>query len=326
MATSPAHGRNSEVQPDLGRVPAETAAAAPRRRHGHTMRRRRQILGVAVVAPAFIVICVFFFVPLVLMLWMSLNNWPLLGAHKFIGLDNYTRAFQDQDWRDACMFTLKYTALTTPVLFIAGLGLALLVRRATKAARFFQSIFFLPVIIGLAAGSYLFLYLAQPGLGPLTDLARQAHLSSGGSNWFSTATSALLIVTAMVTWKVAGMQMLLLLSGLQSIPVELEEAAHIDGASRWQSFRHVVLPLLRPTLALVLVFSVAGSLLAFDQFYIMTAGGPANGTITAVYQIYRTSFINFDLGYGASLSTLLMIVLAAVSALQMLLLRNSDHN
>lgn len=138
---------------------------------------------------------------------------------------------------------------------------------------------------------------------------------------------ALVWVVQLANWGegYARMQMLLLLSGLQSIPVEVEEAARIDGATRVQTFRHVILPLLRPTLALVLVFSVAGSLLAFDQFYIMTGGGPSNQTITAVYEIYRTSFIKFQLGYGSALSVLLMIVLAAVSAVQMLLLRSSDH-
>ena len=119
--------------------------------------------------------------------------------------------------------------------------------------------------------------------------------------------------------------MLLLLAGLQSIPTELEEAARIDGARRGQVFRYITLPLLRPTLALVLVFSVAGSLLAFDQFYIMTNGGPSNSTITAVYQIYRVSFVQFRLGYGAALSVLLMVVLACVSAVQLMLLRNTDH-
>lgn len=277
------------------------------------------------VAPALTVIIVFFFAPLVLMLWMSMHDWPLLGEHKFIGLDNYARAFEDREWLDAVWFTIKYTALITPVLFFAGLALALLVRGGGRAARTFQSVYFLPVIIGFAAGAYLWLFLAQPGLGPLTDLAHKAGLTGAESNWFSSVTSALVIVTGMVTWKVAGMQMLLLLSGIQSIPGELEEAARIDGASKLQVLRYVVLPLLRPTLALVLVFSVAGSLLAFDQFYIMTAGGPSNGTITAVYQIYRTSFINFELGYGAALSTLLMLVLAVVSAVQMLLLRHTDH-
>ncbi|MGI3786770.1 MAG: carbohydrate ABC transporter permease [Janthinobacterium lividum] len=133
------------------------------------------------------------------------------------------------------------------------------------------------------------------------------------------------MVSGMVTWKVVGLQMLLLLAGLQSIPDDVLEAARIDGAGRWKGFWHITVPLLRPTLALVLVFSVAGSLLAFDQFFIMTNGGPANSTITAVYAIHRTSFISFKLGYGAALSVFLMVILAIVSAVQMLLLRNTDN-
>jgi multiple sugar transport system permease protein len=291
-----------------------------------SLRRRRQLMGVALVSPALAVVTVFFLVPLVTTFWMSLNDWPLLGEHRFVGLANYRRAIHDVAWLHAIRFTLEYTVLITPILLLTGLGLAFLVNRRGRAARAFQSVFFLPVVIGFAAAAYLFLYLAQPGLGPLSDLASRLGVGSRETNWFATATSGLLVVTAMVVWKVTGMQMLLLLSGLQSIPGELTEAARIDGAGRWKAFIHVTLPLLRPTLALVLVFSVAGSLLAFDQFYIMTAGGPSNGTITAVYQIYRASFINFELGYGAALSAMLMVALAAVSAVQMLLLRNTDHS
>ena len=313
------------ISPPVPRSRPIAGPAEPRRPWLST-RRRRQLTGVAMVSPALVVVTVFFLVPLVMTFWMSLHDWPLLGEHSFTGLANYRRAFHDTDWLHAIRFTLTYTALITPILLFAGLAVAFLVHRGGRAARVFQSIFFLPVVIGFAAGAFLWLYLAQPGLGPLSDLAARSGFGSRETNWFATATSGLLVVTAMVVWKVTGMQMLLLLSGMQAIPGELTEAARIDGASRWKAFLHITLPLLRPTLALVLVFSVAGSLLAFDQFYIMTAGGPSNGTITAVYQIYRTSFINFDLGYGAALSAILMVALAAVSAVQMLLLRNSDHS
>jgi multiple sugar transport system permease protein len=181
------------------------------------------------------------------------------------------------------------------------------------------------VVIGFASGAFLWLFMFQPEVGPVMTLADQLGLADRTTNWFAGPTSALLVVAGMVTWKIVGLQMLLLLSGLQSIPGELEEAATIDGASRWQRTRYVILPLLRPTLALVLVFSVASQVLAFDQFYIMTGGGPSNSTITAVYEIYRTSFISFDLGYGAALSAMLMLVLVAISAVQLLLLRSADH-
>ncbi|MEU5342831.1 sugar ABC transporter permease [Streptomyces sp. NPDC020766] len=296
--------------------------AAPRR----TLTRagRRRVAGAALTAPALALIAAFFYVPLVTMLWMSLHDWPLLGERRFVGLENYGTALDDAAFRKAVLFTFEYTLITTPVLLLSALGLALLVRRKGRAARFFQAVYFMPVVIGLAAGSFLWLFMFQSDIGPVGDLADRLGVASRNTDWFAGTTSALLVVVAMVTWKIVGLQMLLLLAGLQAIPAEVEEAAQVDGANRWQSFRHITLPLLRPTLALVLVFSVAGSLLAFDQFYIMTGGGPTNSTITAVFEIYRTSFIQFELGLGATFSALLMIVLVAVSALQMYLLRSSD--
>lgn len=315
--------RESAAVSGSGGPMPEPAAVAQRR--GLSLAGKRRLAGVAMTTPALLVIAVFFFVPLALMLWMSLHNWPLLGSTRFIGLDNYREALGDGRFRDSVWFTVKYTLVTTPVLLLLGLGLALLVRQGRRSARFFQAVYFLPVVIGLASASFLWLFLFQSDIGPAGDLADRIGLGSRTTNWFASSTSALLVVIGMVTWKVVGMQMLLLLTGLQSIPVEVEEAARIDGASRWQVFRYVLLPLLRPTLVLVLVFSVAGSLLAFDQFFIMTGGGPSNSTITAVYEIYRTSFIKFQLGYGSAMSALLMIVLAAVSAAQMLLLRSADR-
>jgi multiple sugar transport system permease protein len=304
--------------------PVRGAPTRPARR-GMRVGRRRALVGLAMASPAIVLIVALFLVPLVMTFWISLNSWPLLGRHRFIGLDNYRRALADPGFHAALKFTVLYTVVITPVLFLLGLGLALLVRRRVRAARVFQSLYFMPVCIGLASGSFLWLYIGQARIGPLFDLLRRVGVVQADGNIFASTWGALLMVSGMVTWKVVGLQMLLLLAGLQSIPDDVLEAARIDGAGRWKGFWHITVPLLRPTLALVLVFSVAGSLLAFDQFFIMTNGGPSNSTITAVYAIYRTSFISFKLGYGAALSVFLMVILAVVSAVQMLLLRNTDH-
>jgi multiple sugar transport system permease protein len=283
-------------------------------------------MGLAMAAPAIILLGVFFVWPLIRTIGMSFYEWPLLGTPSFSGVDNYVEAFSDEAFGRAVGFTLLYTVIITPILLVVGLLLVSIVIRGTRAARFFQTIYFLPVVIGLASGSYLFLFMFQPGIGPASTLLGHLGVLDPTKNLFADGTTGLILVITMVTWKVAGLQMLLLLAGIQSIPAEVIEASRIDGASRWQTFTQIILPLLRPTLALVLVFSVAGSLLAFDQFYIMTTGGPANSTITAVFEIYRTSFIKFDLGYGAALSILLMLMLGVVSAVQLLLLRNSDNS
>ncbi len=138
-------------------------------------------------------------------------------------------------------FTLIYTVVTTPVLLAVGLALAGLVRRSTRSARFFQTVFFLPVVIGLASASYLSLYLWQSDIGPLTDILDKLGLLNSSDNLFAHPLSAFLIVLGTVTWKVAGLQMLLLLSGMQSIPAEVNEAALMDGSSRRQLFRYITL-------------------------------------------------------------------------------------
>jgi multiple sugar transport system permease protein len=129
----------------------------------------------------------------------------------------------------------------------------------------------------------------------------------------------------MVVWKIAGFTMIILLTGLQAIPADLAEAAVVDGASWWQRFRHITLPLMRRTIALALIISVTGSILAFDQFYIMTAGGPQNRMISVVYYIFNQSFVSFNLGYGAALSIALLAILVVISVAQLWLLRVGEE-
>jgi multiple sugar transport system permease protein len=135
--------------------------------------------------------------------------------------------------------------------------------------------------------------------------------------WLGSPDKALFSTIAMVVWRFAGFNMLILLTGLQSISTDVYEAARIDGASRWQLFRHITLPLLRPTIALMLVLSITGSLLAFDQFFILTRGGPDGSTVSMVMVIYREAFTKFNLGYAAAISVVLLVVLVVLNVLQL---------
>lgn len=299
---------------------------APRLPHRQSLQRRRSIAGLLMTLPAMLAVLCFFVVPLILMVWMAFNDWGPFGTPRFIGVANFTRAFHDARFWTAGLFTLVYTVIITPILFVLGLGLALLVRRRRPGVGFFRTAFFVPVVIGLAASSYLWVWLVQPGLGPLWDLLRRAGLISANTNLLATTGGAVSVVIVMVVWKSVGLQMILQMAGLQSIPDEIEEAARIDGASRWQIILHIFVPLLRPTFALLLVFGVGGSLLAFDQFYIMTGGGPSQSTTTAVFTIYRSSFVSFQFGYGSAISIILLVVLAGVSAFQMFVLRRSAED
>ena len=288
-----------------------------RRVRRNSRRTRRGLVGLLWSAPALLLVAVFFIAPVALMVVMSLFQWPLLGDPRFIGLDNYQRALTDPGFVQPVTFTVLYTVLIVPALFLVGLGLAHLVRGERRGTGLFRTLFFIPVVIGFASASYLWLWLADSRVGPLPALLRTLGLGEFRTPWASSATGALVVVCLMILWKVAGYTMLLFMMGLQAIPAEVMEAARVDGAGVWRTFGSITLPLLRRTIALVFVLTTAGSLLAFDQFYIMTRGGPANGTITVVYAIYRESFIRFQLGYGAALSVLLALVLIGISAVQL---------
>lgn len=287
--------------------------------------RRRAVAGLLFVLPCALFVAIFFLTPLVMTAWMSLNNWPLLGAHHFIGLSNYQELISDRAFWSALGFTFKYALVVTPLIFLVAFGLALMVQRPVRGVGLFRTAYFLPVVVGLGTASVLWVWLLNGQVGVFNAIAQSFHLTTEPISYLDSPSSALITTALMIVWKTAGLSMLLLLIGLQAIPNDLYEAATIDGASAWQRLIRVTLPLMRRTFALALVLSVTGSLLAFDQFYILTHGGPQSSTVTAVYWIYNTSFSSFRLGYGAALSLVLLLILVLVSVAQLYLLRDDTE-
>jgi len=288
-------------------------------------RRKEAWKGLLFIAPAMILVLVFFVFPVMFTAWMSFHKWPLLGAPTWIGLRNYTRMFSDQRFFEALGFTAYYTILVTVVIFAFAFPMAMLVEQKRRAVPVYRTFFFLPVVVGLASASLLWTWLSNVDSGFFSPLMEMLGLTNGRLNLLATFDLAFWTIVAMVVWKIAGFTMIILLTGLQSIPAELVEASRIDGAKRWQRFRHLTLPLIRKTLALALVFSVTGSILAFDQFYIMTSGGPQNRMISIVYYIVNQSFVSFNLGYGAALSIVVLVILLILSVAQLWLLRDKGE-
>lgn len=289
-------------------------------------RRRRRVVvgqwkGLLYIAPAMVLVGIFFVMPVLLTVWMSLHNWPLMGTPKWIGLGNYTRLLIDARFLSALSFTAHYTLVVTIAIFAVAFPLALFVERQRPFVAAYRTIFFLPVVVGLATASLLWVWLANVDSGLFGPAMRALGLAERAPNLLAQFDTAFATVTVMVVWKIAGFTMIILLTGLQSIPTELTEAALIDGASWWQRFRYITLPLIRRTIALALILSVTGSVLAFDQFYIMTSGGPQNRMISVVYYIFNQSFVSFRLGYGAALSIVLLLILVVLSLIQLRLLR-----
>jgi multiple sugar transport system permease protein len=286
---------------------------------------RHQRAGLLFVLPSVLFVVVFFLVPLGMTLWMSLHDWPLLGKSSFSGLENYASLLSDSTFWQSLSFTTRYTLTVTPLIFVFAFALALLVSRPLRLIGALRTAYFLPVVIGLGASSLLWTWLFNDSVGVFSAILMALRITTEPVDWLGEPARAQMAVVVMVVWKTVGFTMMLLLVGLQAIPNELYEAARIDGAQGWAQTRFITLPLMRRTFALALVISVIGSFLAFDQFYIMTRGGPRNSTITVVYWIYRSSFTYFKLGYGAALSVVLLVILAAISAVQLRLLRDDTQ-
>ncbi len=288
-------------------------------------RSSRHWAGILFILPCMIFVTVFFLLPLVMTAWMSLNNWPLLGKPHFIGFENYVSLTSDATFWSSLWFTTKYTLVVTPAIFLLAFGLALLIQSRRPFVGLIRTAFFLPVVIGLGAASLLWVWLFNDQVGVFSAILMTLGLIKEPVQWLADPNPALASIVAMVVWKVTGFTMLLLLVGMQAIPEELYEAARIDGASWVASLRFITLPLLRRTFALALTISVIGSYLAFDQFFIMTRGGPQNSTITVVYWIYRAAFTYFRLGYAAALSMVLLVILVAINMVQLYLLRDNTR-
>jgi multiple sugar transport system permease protein len=304
---------------------APTGSVRRRSRRDLSQRRRRQLIGVLYVAPTFLFTVVFFIAPLVLVGRMSITRWPLLGGAQGVNFpDNYTAISTNSLFWPAVGFTIEYTVLVTIFLIGLGLALALLIDRGGKWRGFLRTSFLLPSAMGLASASLLFWGLYSPSIGPINPILQAMGLTSSPIEFLGDPLSALLSTTFLVVWKFAGFYMLILLVGLQAIPRDLTEAAAIDGASSWDTFRYVTLPLLRRSLALALILCITGSLLAFDQFYILTKGGPDNSTITVVQLIYREAFQRENLGTAAALSIVVLLVLLVLNGGQFRALRRAE--
>ena len=272
--------------------------------------------------PAVLFMLVFFIFPLLMTVWMSFHDWPLLGVPVFIGIENYVTMLQDGQFWASLWFTTQYTVMVTIPIFVLAFLLALLVNLPLAGIGIFRTAYFVPVVIGLGTSSLLWVWLLNDRVGIINTLLSDLGLIDKPIVWLAQKNTAILAIIVSVVWKTVGFTMILLLSGMQAIPDDIYQAAMVDGASYWNRLTHIMLPLLRRTIALALVLSVIGSYLAFDQFYIMTRGGPQNQTITTVYWIFNNSFTYFKMGYGAALSLVLLVILALLSVAQLRILRD----
>ncbi|MCC6801090.1 MAG: sugar ABC transporter permease [Anaerolineae bacterium] len=281
--------------------------------------RRKALWGMALVAPNVLGLMFFFGIPVLMAFFTSFQKWNALRPPQFIGIDNFTRLVDDPAFRQAFLNTLKLLALIVPAEVILALAVAAMLNQPLRGRGLYRMIYFLPVVTSTVAASIVWSSVFQPRYGVLSALL--APFGLGETRWLVEPGLVLIPIAVVAIWQRLGFDMVLFLAGLQTIPLELYEAARIDGANRWQRFLHVTLPLLSPTTFLVVVLAIISGFQIFDQVYVMTLrivpGGVGGSATTLSYYLYRRAFTFSEYGYASAIALVLFLVILVVTLFQL---------
>ncbi|MCL5045288.1 MAG: sugar ABC transporter permease [Actinobacteria bacterium] len=298
------------------------------------MQRRLALWAWLFLIPAlagFVLIVVY---PFLYALWMSLHDWPVLGTKEFIWFDNYTHMLRDPLFWKSLRITLIWTMGVVPATIATGLVVALLLNNdSIRGKEFFRTVYFIPVMTNMVAASFVWRWLFEPTNGVINYGIHLLGVTSK-PGWLADTDWALIAMMVVAVWKQIGFAMVILLAGLQTVPRFIYEAAELDGTNRWQKFWHITLPLINPTIVFLVVMMVINALRVFTIPYVMSAGGftnqapggPLDSTRVFALHIYDLGFRRFDLGYSAANSFALMLLILAVTLVQMKVLqRNFEY-
>jgi multiple sugar transport system permease protein len=287
--------------------PKPSRSNAVRGGAGPGARRRRA--GLLMVAPALLHAALWIGLPVVAAVFLAFTSYDVLSAPKFVGLDNFRDLLGDAVFRKSILNTVVYTFFTVPFGMALGLLLALGLNAGLRARGVFRTAIFLPQVTATVAIALVWLWIYNPRNGLFTTLLSIFGVESPA--WLASTTWAMPSVILVGIWQGIGMKMLIYLAALQNLPKELYEAASVDGASKVRQFFSLTLPLLKPATFFVLITSMISAFQSFDQIYILTDGGPANSTTMMTYEIYKSAFREFRVGYACAQSLVLFVLLMA---------------
>jgi multiple sugar transport system permease protein len=285
-------------------------------RPGRGILGSEHVAGWLFVLPATALIALFGIVPIGWVVLLSLQHNDLLTAPTWIGLGNYRALVHDPVFRDSIRRTIVYTVLFVPISVGGALAVALLLHAEIRFSRFYRTAVFVPVATSTVATGIIFNWLLDPTYGIANYLLGKVGLGPYG--FFQDPDQALYAVVAMTVWGWLGFDVIIYLAALQGIPQDVLEAAALDGARRWATFRHVVLPLLSPATLFLIVWSTINALQVFDEIYVTTRGGPLQATTVLVYEIYNEAFVVFHAGYAAAIALVLFLITLVFSVIQLL--------
>jgi multiple sugar transport system permease protein len=295
-----------------------TASTRAPRRRLLTYQSRLNGVGFLFVLPAVVFFLVFFLYPVTQAIRVSFTSWNLFTPAEYIGFKNFTDMVNDDAFRNAFRITVTYGLITTFFVFIVSLGLALLTDRPGRLAGIAETLYFLPAVLPLAVVAILWNYMLND-LGFVNDLARSLFGTSFA--FLASSRTALYTISFVEVWAEAGYFMLLFKAGLRAIPPSFYDAARIDGAGPLNVLWQVTLPLLRPTIFVVITICLINTFQQFDLFYLMTSGGPGNSTQSMTFKIFQDAFFSFRMGFATAQAMILFLMLLAMTLLQMVLFR-----
>ena len=272
-------------------------------------------LAILLLLPAFALLALIVVYPIGRLMWASLHDLRLQGGGKavFVGLENYALVWQDMDFRNAAWNTLLITIVTVPGSLLVGLGLALLANLPFKRRWPVRLALLLPWALPLSFAGLIFAWFFHTEYGFVNDLLR--HVEPEPTMWLLRPGWAMAAICLTIIWKSSSFMALILLAGLQMIPSSLYEAAEVDGASKWQQFWQVTLPMLIPSIVVAMIFRTITALQTFDIPYTMTRGGPGHATETLAMLIHKNALEYGDIGYSATLAMFMFFISIAITAL-----------
>ncbi len=298
---------------DRAATAAPAAKAPVRPRPGMSRKRREWLAAGLFLAPDALGLLIFVGIPMVLSIVLSFFQVSGFGSYEWIGLGNYERMMNDPLFWDSMQVTGVYVLVLVPVLFCVSLALGLLVKQKLPGMGIYRTALFLPYVISLVVVGVLWKFLLDEQVGAVNRSLRA--LGFEGESWLGDPTLALGCVIAVMVWVMMGYYMIIFLAGLQEIPKEYYEAAKIDGAGPWTTFRTITWPLLRPTSFFVLLMSTVAAITGgLDLVFALTNGGPANGTSLAIFYIYQQAFGFGEYGYASAMGSFLVLIMVICSA------------
>jgi multiple sugar transport system permease protein len=286
------------------------------------MNKSKTISSYLLVSPYIMHVVLFVLFPVGFSLFLTFHEWNIIGPMEYVGLSNFEKLFQDQYFIKSLRNTLVFLAIHIPLQIGTALGLAVILNQKLWFRAFFRGAFFMPVVVSGVVVTILWQQLYGYELGTINTFLVWLGFDKVG--WLIDPVWAMPSIAIMATWKNVGLYIILFLVGLQSVPKSLYEASELEGATKWQQFRYITLPVINPTLIMVIILSTIGGFSLFIEPYVMTGGGPLNSTLSSVLYIYKQGFFYYHMGYAATLGLILALLILAVVFIQRLLIEKKQ--